>query len=83
MDQDDDDGVGYIADSHYIQSVDRQAVPLLKLPSRSDRDTSISSNVSDMDVPIYSADNLTTKRPRADQGVSLKQLSPHRSHKNF
>lgn len=73
MDQDDDDGVGYVAESHYLTPSARQAVPLLQVPQRNtERESSISSNVSDMDVPIYSSDNLTTRPGRAPSGVGSK-----------
>ncbi|RZC43185.1 hypothetical protein BDFB_012080, partial [Asbolus verrucosus] len=66
MDQD-DDGVGFISQSHYLKSptvAEQQAMALLQIPPREDREASISSNVSDLDVPIYSSENLTTS-PRA------------------
>lgn len=71
MDQDDDDGVGFVAESHYLTPSARQAVPLLQVPRRNmDRESSISSNVSEMDLPIYSSDTLTTRPNRAPSGVS-------------
>lgn len=74
MDHDEDDGVGFIADSHYLKSTSREdrqsAVALLSLPGRTSRGGSISSNISDIDVPIYSTDNLTTRPPRHIKGVS-------------
>ncbi|EFA03486.1 hypothetical protein TcasGA2_TC013485 [Tribolium castaneum] len=82
MDRDDDDGVGYVAESHYLKSptvAEQQAMALLQIPPREGREGSISSNVSDMDVPIYSSENLTTSSRRPIQSVSPKvtsQLEP-------
>lgn len=74
----DEDGVGYIRESHYLKSdpYDRQqAVALLNVPSdRSRREGSVSSNVSDMDIPIYSSENLTTSANRPPHGVSVTNL---------
>ena len=66
MDHDDEDGVGFTAASHYAKSEDdrQQAVSLLQ-PSakRTEIKSSVmSSNVSDIDSPIYSTDNLTGTR---------------------
>lgn len=65
MDQD-DDGVGYVAEGHYLKSTDEehhQAMSLLQLPSdRNQRGASISSSITDIDAPIYSTDNLTRAR---------------------
>lgn len=68
LENDDDDGVGYIAASHMLRpsSVDdqQQSIALLQVPRNSRvRHESISSSVSDIDVPIYSTDNLTTRPP--------------------
>lgn len=74
MDNDDDEGVGYISESHFLKSpsgVHQQAMALLQLPSgRQGRESSISSSVSDLDVPIYSSENLTTRSSRPIEGVS-------------
>lgn len=74
MDQDDDEGVGFIAQSHFLRSpptvAEQQAMALLQIPSRDGREGSISSNVSDLDVPIYSSENLTTSSRRPVHGVS-------------
>ncbi|KAK9737763.1 hypothetical protein QE152_g10407 [Popillia japonica] len=62
MDHDDDEGVGFIAESHYAKSAseDRQAaVSLLQGPVKQSKGSFLSSNVNDIDVPIYSTDNLT------------------------
>ncbi|XP_076270174.1 solute carrier family 2, facilitated glucose transporter member 1-like isoform X1 [Rhynchophorus ferrugineus] len=64
MERDDDDGVGYVAESHYLKSptvAEQQAMRLLQVPGMERQDSSISSNMSDMDVPIYSSENLTTR----------------------
>ncbi|CAG9823643.1 unnamed protein product [Phaedon cochleariae] len=79
MERDDDDGIGYVRESHYLKSpsLDRQqAIALLQVPRGEGREGSISSSVSDLDVPIYSSENLTTSSKREPQGVSqrLKQL---------
>lgn len=77
MDQDDDDGVGFIAKSHYLKSPtndEQQAMALLQIPrnsGREGREASISSNVSDLDIPIYSSDNLTTSSRPYVSGVSF------------
>lgn len=73
MDHDEDDGVGFIRPSHYLKSptlAEQQAMSLLTVPGGSDREGSISSNVSDMDIPIYSSENLTTSLRREPHGVS-------------
>ena len=73
MDRDDDDGVGFVAESHYLKSptvAEQQAMALLQIPKREGREGSISSNVSDMDVPIYSSENLTTSPRRPVHSVS-------------
>lgn len=71
----DEDGVGYVRESHYLKGdpYDRQqAMALLNVPSdRSRREGSISSNVSDLDIPIYSSENLTTSTRRPPHGVSF------------
>lgn len=73
MDHDDDEGVGYISESHYLKSPShQQAMALLQIPSRGGREGSISSSVSDMDVPIYSSENLTTRPSRPVESVSTK-----------
>lgn len=73
MDHDDDEGVGYISESHYLKSPShQQAMALLQIPSRGGREGSISSSVSDMDVPIYSSENLTTRPSRPVESVSMK-----------
>lgn len=71
MDHDDDEGVGYIAESHFLQSpTHQQAMALLQVPSgRAGREPSISSSVSDLDVPIYSSENLTTRSARPVESV--------------
>jgi hypothetical protein len=73
MDRDDDDGVGFVAQSHYLKSptvAEQQAMALLQIPQRGGRESSISSNVSDLDVPIYSSENLTTSPRRPVHSVS-------------
>lgn len=72
MDRDDDEGVGFIAESHYLKSpTHQQAMALLQVPSgRQARESSISSSVSDLDVPIYSSENLTTRSSRPVESVS-------------
>lgn len=75
MDHDDDEGVGFISESHYLKSPtieEQQAMSLLQIPSGRgmSRGGSVSSNISDIDVPIYSTDNLTTRPSRAVHGVS-------------
>lgn len=72
MDHDDDDGVGFVRESHYLKNTDfdhQQARALLNVPEMR-RETSISSNVSDMDVPIYSSECLTTVPRKPTRGVS-------------
>lgn len=75
MDNDDDEGVGFISESHFLKSpsgVHQQAMALLQVPSgRGAREASISSSVSDLDVPIYSSENLTTRSARPVEGVSV------------
>lgn len=75
MNADDDDGVGFVAESHYLKSpsiVQQQAMALLQVPNRQSREPSMSSNLSDLDVPIYSSENLTTQLPRRQfSGVSI------------
>ncbi|XP_066251238.1 solute carrier family 2, facilitated glucose transporter member 3-like isoform X1 [Euwallacea similis] len=69
-DMDDDDGVGFVAESHYLKSptvAEQQAMRLLQVPGRDGRDGSLSSSVSDLDVPIYSSENLTTTPRREVQ----------------
>lgn len=71
--RDDDDGVGFVAESHYLKSptvAEQQAMRLLQVPGRTGREGSISSNVSDLDVPIYSSENLTTSPRREVPSVS-------------
>lgn len=72
----DDDGVGFVRESHYLKSVPfdkKEAMALLNVPSDRDRrEGSISSNVSDLDIPIYSSENLTTSTRRPPTGVSIK-----------
>ncbi|XP_018568459.1 solute carrier family 2, facilitated glucose transporter member 1 [Anoplophora glabripennis] len=72
MDHDDDEGVGFIRESHYLKSPtieQQQAMALLQIPRRDNvREGSISSNVSDLDVPIYSSENLTTRPKREVPG---------------
>lgn len=73
MDRDDDDGVGYVRESHYLKSPtveQQQALALLQVPGREGRESSISSSISDLDVPIYSSENLTTSPKRPVPGVS-------------
>lgn len=74
MDRDDDEGVGYVRESHYLTSPtveQQQAMALLQIPRHHDgREGSISSSVSDLDVPIYSSENLTTSPKRPASGVS-------------
>lgn len=73
MDHDEDEGVGFIRESHYLKSTDldhQQARALLNVPTELRRDTSISSNVSDMDIPIYSSECLTTTPRKPTRGVS-------------
>lgn len=74
MDNEDDEGVGYISESHFLRSpsgAHQQAMALLQVPSgRQGRESSISSSVSDLDVPIYSSENLTTRSSRPVEGVS-------------
>nr|XP_023017429.1 solute carrier family 2, facilitated glucose transporter member 1-like isoform X1 [Leptinotarsa decemlineata]XP_023017430.1 solute carrier family 2, facilitated glucose transporter member 1-like isoform X1 [Leptinotarsa decemlineata] len=70
MDHDDDDGVGYIRESHYLKtpmSERQQAIALLQVPRDITREGSISSNVSDLDIPIYSSENLTTSPKRVPE----------------
>ncbi|KAK9869887.1 hypothetical protein WA026_003607 [Henosepilachna vigintioctopunctata] len=78
MNRDDDDGVGFVAESHYLKSpsiAQQQAMALLQVPRRDDRASSVSSNISDLDVPIYSSDNLTTRVPtRRLSGVIKAQF---------
>lgn len=75
MDHDDDEGVGFIRESHYLKSPtieQQQAMALLQIPRRDNiREGSISSNVSDLDVPIYSSENLTTRPRREVRGVCI------------
>ncbi|XP_044727642.1 solute carrier family 2, facilitated glucose transporter member 1-like isoform X3 [Chrysoperla carnea] len=76
LENDDDDGVGYIAASHMLRpsSVDdqQQSIALLQVPRNSRvRHESISSSVSDIDVPIYSTDNLTTRPPYQQREAGL------------
>ncbi|CAH0557958.1 unnamed protein product [Brassicogethes aeneus] len=69
---DDDDGVGYVRESHYLKSptvAEQQAMSLLNIPGRDGREGSISSNVSDLDVPIYSSENLTTSSRKPVKGA--------------
>ncbi|KAF7269621.1 hypothetical protein GWI33_017346 [Rhynchophorus ferrugineus] len=76
MERDDDDGVGYVAESHYLKSptvAEQQAMRLLQVPGMERQDSSISSNMSDMDVPIYSSENLTTRPIREVRSVSSPQ----------
>ncbi|XP_072376452.1 solute carrier family 2, facilitated glucose transporter member 1-like isoform X1 [Diabrotica undecimpunctata] len=71
MDHDDDEGVGFIRPSHYLKSptiAEQQAMALLQIPKKTDREGSISSNVSDMDIPIYSTEQLTTSLKREPHG---------------
>lgn len=76
MDHDDEDGVGFIAASHYAKSEDdrQQAVSLLQPSAKRTEIKSkvMSSNVSDIDTPIYSTDNLTSTRK---SGVSCFGLT--------
>ncbi|KAG5882811.1 hypothetical protein JTB14_024568 [Gonioctena quinquepunctata] len=72
MDHDDDDGVGYARESHYLKSPTvegQQGIALLHVPRDGTREGSISSNVSDLDIPIYSSENLTTSSKRVPPGV--------------
>lgn len=75
MDQDDDEGVGFISESHFLKSPSieqQQAMSLLSLPGgRVSRDESVSSNISDIDIPIYSTETLTTRAGRPVGAVSL------------
>ncbi|KAF5288912.1 hypothetical protein FQA39_LY03791 [Lamprigera yunnana] len=65
MEQDDDEGVGYISESHFVKSIDYdQAVPLLNLPSKGRE--RISTNVYELNIPIYAPDILTTKSHRRE-----------------
>lgn len=79
MDHDDDEGVGFIRESHYLKSPtieQQQAMALLQIPRRDNvREGSISSNVSDLDVPIYSSENLTTSPRREVHGVCILFLA--------
>ncbi|XP_057661172.1 solute carrier family 2, facilitated glucose transporter member 1-like isoform X2 [Diorhabda carinulata] len=72
MDHDDDEGVGFIRPSHYLKSptiAEQQAMALLQVPKKTgDREGSISSSVSDLDIPIYSSENLTTSVRREPHG---------------
>lgn len=72
MDHDDDEGVGFIRPSHYLKSptiAEQQAMALLQVPKKSgEREGSISSSVSDLDIPIYSSENLTTSARREPEG---------------
>lgn len=66
---DDEDGVGFVAESHYLKHptiAQQQTMALLKVPSRSGREGSVSSSISELDVPIYSSENLTTRIPRKE-----------------
>lgn len=78
MDHDDDDGVGFIRESHYLKSPtieEQQAMALLQIPRRDNvREGSLSSNVSDLDVPIYSSENLTTRPRREVSGVRCSRI---------
>lgn len=77
MDHDDDEGVGFIAESHYAKSAseDRQAaVSLLQGPVKQSKGSFLSSNVNDIDVPIYSTDNLTGPKRKPVTGVSVVKL---------
>lgn len=75
MDHDEEEGVGFIAESHYAKaaSEDRQAaVSLLQGPIRQSKGGSfLSSNVNDIDVPIYSTDNLTGPKRLPITSVSI------------
>ncbi|ENN75244.1 hypothetical protein D910_06505 [Dendroctonus ponderosae] len=78
MDRDDDDGVGFVAESHYLKSptvAEQQAMRLLQVPTSPGREGSISSSVSDLDVPIYSSENLTTRPRREVPSVSCNKKS--------
>lgn len=71
MDHDDDEEVGFIAESHYLKSpTHQQAMALLQVPPRAGRTDSVSSSLSDLDVPIYSSENLTTRSARPVEAVS-------------
>lgn len=61
MRRDDDDGVGYIADSHLLRPspIRQQEMALLKVPRTGSRSISVSSSVSDLEEPIYDNDNMT------------------------
>lgn len=77
MDRDEDDGVGFVSQSHYLKSptiAEQQAMALLQIPRRDDREGSISSNVSDLDIPIYSSENLTTSSRKPVHSVSFKLI---------
>lgn len=69
MDQDEDEGVGFISQSHFAKSSseDRQAAVTLLQPVKG---SLLSSNVNDIDIPIYSTDNLTGPRKLPPAGVS-------------
>lgn len=56
MDHDDDDGIGYIADTHLLRpsGASQTEMALLHVPGRDvSRQGSLSSNISDLEEPIY------------------------------
>lgn len=62
MDHDDDDGVGYIADTHLLRpsGASQTEMSLLHVPAKgTSRQGSFSSNISDLEEPIY--DRTTTQ----------------------
>ncbi|GLV38604.1 Glucose transporter 1 [Carabus blaptoides fortunei] len=64
MKREDDDGVGYIADSHLLRPspLRQQEMALLKVPRTGSRSISVSSSVSDLEEPIYDSENLSSRR---------------------
>lgn len=56
MDHDDDDGIGYIADTHLLRpsGASQTEMTLLHVPGKDvRRQGSFSSNISDLEEPIY------------------------------
>lgn len=78
MDKDDDEAVGLFRPNHFLATPSREfegrerEMNFLQVPDRNMRGSSVSSNLSDMDAPIYCSDTLTTKVPEYTRLSSLK-----------
>ncbi|RZF33918.1 hypothetical protein LSTR_LSTR012260 [Laodelphax striatellus] len=61
-----DSDTGYIEEDHPLRpQLAAQSIALLQIPSgRRSRNTSISSNVTDQDVPIYVREKPTYSQPK-------------------